>query len=162
MENVHLSELVERVLAGEPWHGPNVREVLSGVSAANANRRVAPGMHTIWELVLHMTGWADEVRQRLDGRPAREPEQGDWPEVGEITEERWAGVQAALFDSHRQLAAAIRALDANALHEPVTDYRNSALGTGLSKYLTLHGLIHHTVYHSGQIAIIRRALFDAG
>lgn len=33
-----------------------------------------------------------------------------------------------------------------------------AAGTGLSRYLTVHGLVHHTVYHAGQIALLRRAL----
>jgi hypothetical protein len=40
----------------------------------------------------------------------------------------------------------------------VSDHRDRAAGTGMSKYVTLHGLVHHTVYHAGQIAILRRAL----
>jgi hypothetical protein len=28
----------------------------------------------------------------------------------------------------------------------------------LSHYLTLHGIVQHTVYHSGQIAIVKRLL----
>jgi hypothetical protein len=59
---------------------------------------------------------------------------------------------------HTALAAAIRRTPPATLDEPVIDHRNRAAGTGQSKYLTLHGLVHHTVYHAGQVALLRRAL----
>ena len=56
---------------------------------------------------------------------------------------------------HRRRLAAI---DAATLARPVLDFRNNALGTGLSHYVTLHGVIHHAIYHAGQIALLKRAL----
>jgi uncharacterized damage-inducible protein DinB len=117
-----------------------------------------PRAHSIWELVLHMTGWADEVRARLEGREAGEPAAGDWPPLPEETPEAWSRSVAALEASHRALARAIRAAGDGALDAPVIDHRDRAAGTGLSKYVTLHGLVHHTAYHSGQLAMLRRAL----
>ncbi len=171
MENQNIAELIERVMTGDPWHGPNVEQLLAGVSAAAAARRPSPEVHSLWELVMHMTGWAREVRHRLLGRPAQDPDGGDWPEVGLATEERWVAAKATLFGAHRDLAAEVGRLDPRALDEPVVDFRPSTrlrapratssgrdrpLGTGLSKYLTLHGLVHHTVYHAGQLAIVRK------
>ena len=71
-------DLVERVVEGDPWHGPNVVALLDGVSARDAAAEVVPGAHSIWQLVLHMTGWTREVRARLEGEAAGEPagEQG--------------------------------------------------------------------------------------
>jgi hypothetical protein len=158
MENQNIAELIARVTAGDPWHGPNVEQLLAGVSAADAARRPSPEVHSLWELVLHMTGWAGEVRQRLNGRAAQDPEAGDWPPVGEVSEERWAAAKTALFDVHRDLASAVARLDPAALVEPVVDFRDRPLGTGLSKYVTLHGLLHHTVYHSGQLAVVRKMI----
>ena len=158
MEGQDIAELVERIVHGDPWHGPSVKKVLDGIDAALAARRPPGGVHTIWELVLHMTGWAHEVTARLSGRPAQEPEAGDWPAAGDPTPDRWRQAQADLFSAHRALATAIRTLDAARLDQPVLDYRNDALGTGLTHYVTLHGLIHHTVYHSGQIAQIKSAM----
>ena len=112
----------------------------------------------MWELVLHMTGWAREVTARLSGRPAQEPDEGDWPAIGEPTPARWREAQMALFAAHRDLAAAVREMDRAVLSTPVRDYRDNALGTGLTHYLTLHGLVHHTVYHAGQVALLKRAL----
>jgi hypothetical protein len=158
MENANIAELVERVVKGDPWHGSNVEQLLRGVSAEDAARRVVPGAHTMWELVLHMTGWAREVKARLEGRSAQEPPEGDWPAMGPISEERWAEAKRNLLQAHSELTQAIVAMDARSLDEPVKDFRDNALGVGLSRYLTLHGLVHHTVYHAGQLGLLRRAL----
>jgi hypothetical protein len=34
-----------------------------------------PHVHTIWQLVLHMTAWKNEVRHRLSGAPSGTPEE---------------------------------------------------------------------------------------
>jgi uncharacterized damage-inducible protein DinB len=158
MENTNIAELVERVVTGDPWHGSNVEQLLRGVSAEDAARRAVPGAHTMWELVLHMTGWAREVRARLEGREAQQPTEGDWPSIGPISEERWAEAKRNLLEAHNELTQAIVALDERSLDEPVRDFRDNALGVGLSRYLTLHGLVHHTVYHAGQLGLLRKAL----
>jgi hypothetical protein len=156
MESREIAELVERIIAGDPWHGPSVKGVLDGVTATLAAKRPPGDAHSIWELVLHMTGWAREVTARIGGRAARDPEGGDWPEVAESSPERWQQAQTDLFEAHRALAAAIRAMDPALLSQPVRDFRDNALGTGLSYYLTLHGLVHHTIYHGGQISLLKR------
>lgn len=153
-----LADLVDRVMTGDPWHAANVQTVLDGLSAVDAARTPVPAAHSIWELVLHMTGWAREVLARLDGAPAGEPAAGDWPAVPAITEAAWRRDRATLFEVHAALAAAIRRTPPARLAEPVVDHRDLAAGTGLSRYLTLHGLVHHTVHHAGQIALLRRTL----
>lgn len=157
-EMEQLADLVERVVEGDPWHGPNVCALLDGISARDAAAHVVPGAHSIWELVLHMTGWSREVQARLDGAPAGDPAGGDWPAVREASPAAWTGAVAALVESHRALAAALRASDDAVLATPVVDHRDPATGTGLSHSLTLHGLVHHTTYHAGQIALLRRAI----
>ena len=158
MESARISDLLLRVFEGDPWHGASTTALLAGVTAADAVRRPAGHAHCIWEIVLHMTGWVDEVAHRIGGRPAQEPDGGDWPAVGEATEARWRAAQQALAAAHHALASAIRAVPEGDLERPVADTRDTADGTGLSRYLTLHGLIHHTIYHSGQIGLLKSAL----
>lgn len=153
-----LADLVERVVEGDPWHGPSVVSLLHGVAARDAAAAPVAGAHSIRELVVHMTGWAREVSARLGGAPAGAPEAGDWPAVGHAGEAAWKAALVALVESHRALAAAIRAAADSALDTPVADHRDAAAGVGLSRYLTLHGLVHHTAYHAGQIALLKRAL----
>ena len=157
-ENARIADLLDRVIGGDPWHAANVRTLLDGLSAADAARTPIPGGHSIWQIVLHMAGWAREVRHRLDDRAAGEPVAGDWPPVPEASASAWDHDCRELVAAHAELAAAIRRMTTAMLDQGVVDCRDAAAGTGLSKYVTLHGLVHHTVYHAEQIAQLRRAL----
>jgi hypothetical protein len=64
---------LQREHEGDPWHGSPLRQILTGLTSAQAAARPLPKAHSIWELVLHMTGWKNETRRRLSGAPAGEP-----------------------------------------------------------------------------------------
>jgi uncharacterized damage-inducible protein DinB len=156
-----LLDLFRRTHAGDPWHGPSLMDALEEVTAAMAASHPVTAGHSIWEIVLHITGWRGEVVRRLGGRAAATPEEGDWPKVPEPSEENWQRALAALDASHRAVIDAVSALDAGRLETPVLDYRDRAMGTGLSYAVTLHGLVHHDVYHTGQISLLKRAALGA-
>jgi uncharacterized damage-inducible protein DinB len=106
--------------------------------------------------VLHITAWKNEVRRRLSGAPAGDPEEGDWPEVGDATPERWRAALDRLDAAHRSLVDAIRALPEARLSEPTNDPREGPPGKGVSYYVLLHGVVQHDVYHAGQIAVLKK------
>jgi len=130
--------------------------ILEGIDAAQAARAPIAGGHSIWELVLHVTGWKREVAQRLRGAPAGDPASGDWPPVGETSAARWQAALGDLDAAHRELVAATEALPESRLFEPTNDPRNRPLGTGVSYYVLLHGAVQHDVYHAGQIALLKK------
>lgn len=148
---------LEREHGGDPWHGSPLREILAGVTAAQAAQRAVPDAHSIWEIVLHLTAWKHEVRRRLSGAPAGEPPEGDWPPVGPATDENWQAARERLDAAHRALVDAVRELPESRLFEPTSDPRNRPLGAGVTRYELLHGLAQHDTYHAGQIALLKKA-----
>ena len=156
-EVARIVDQLEREHSGDPWHGSPLSAILDGITASQASARPIAGAHSIWELVLHMTGWKNEVRLRLSGAPAGEPEGGDWPEPGAPSEAGWIDARRRLDAAHAELIAAVRALPEEALEEPTRDPRNPPLGTGVSRYVLLHGIVQHDVYHAGQIAMLSRS-----
>ena len=158
MSEIHrVVDLVRRAHDGDAWHGPSVMAALERVSAAQAAAHPVAGAHSIWEIVLHVAAWRGEVRQRLDGRTAQLPDEGDWPAVPEPTEANWQAALARLRGSHEELVAAMRRFDASRLIEHVDDARDPALGVGVSYYVMLHGIVHHDLYHAGQITLLAKA-----
>jgi uncharacterized damage-inducible protein DinB len=147
---------------GDPWHGSPLIQILEGVSAAQAVARPIPGGHSIWELVLHITAWKNEVGRRVGGAPADLPEEGDWPVVGVASEERWREARVRLQKAQARLVAAVRKLTDDQLHEPTNDLRDRSMGSGVSYYVLLHGIVQHDVYHAGQIALLKKAPLNAG
>jgi len=109
---------------GDPWHGSPVVAVLKGVTAEQAAQRPPNGAHSIWELVLHMTGWRNEVAARITGKTAGEPEGGDYPAIGKPTTERWTAALEALDAAHRRLVDMTRGLSEEQLWRPTKDSRD--------------------------------------
>jgi uncharacterized damage-inducible protein DinB len=153
-----LIDQFKRAHDGDPWHGSPITQILKGVTAEQAATRPPNGAHSIWELVLHATGWRNEVARRATGEPAQEPEAGDWPKVGDPTPERWKAALAALDASHDRLVEVVRGMTDQKLLQPTNDPRNRELGTGVSYYELLHGIVQHDAYHAGQIAIVKRVM----
>jgi uncharacterized damage-inducible protein DinB len=139
-----------RVLArGDAWHGPSLEEMLAEVSPETAAARPLPGAHTVWELVLHVTGWTDVFRRRLEGTAVEEPEQGDYPAASEPTPTAWEESKRDLFRAHDALVARVERLTPSDLGAPVP-------GRGFPARFLVRGAIRHTVYHSGQIGLLRK------
>lgn len=145
-----IRDQLERAYAGEAWHGPSLRELLCDVTAERAAARPIAGAHSIWEIVLHLTAWQDTLRRRLEGERVDAPAEGDWPPTEAMDEATWQALLGTLEARHTRLQHTISHLDEARLDQPI-------YGGSSSFYVTLHGHIQHTLYHAGQIALLRRA-----
>ena len=151
-------EQFRRAYDGDAWFGPSIRAALEGVDARGATTRPLDSAHTICEIVLHVTAWTREVMRRLRTGVARDPEDGDWPVQVVTTDSDWEAILGRLEAAHAGLLEAVAALDNTQLDARIGDVRDRALGSGVSLYVTLHGLAQHHAYHAGQIALLRRGL----
>ena len=150
-------EQLQRAYNGDAWYGPSVRDALEGVDARLAAGRPEPAAHTISEIVLHMTAWTREVTRRLRVGIAHEPEDGDWPAGAAVDEAGWTAIRAALDAANEDLVKSIAGLDDAQLQDRIGDVRDRALGSGVSRYVMLHGLVQHHAYHAGQISLLKKA-----
>ena len=144
---------LKRAFEGNAWHGPSLREALAGVTAAQANARPLANAHSIQELVHHIAVWESVGRRRLEGDRAQidisSPD--DWPPADEKSEAAWEQAKAALDRGHEALREAIAHVPDARLDEPIFEGMSTV-------YVTLHGVIHHDLYHAGQIAMLKKAL----
>ena len=157
-EITRIIDELEREHAGDPWHGSPLRQILEGIDHRRAAHRPLPGAHTIWELVLHMTTWRNEVARRVHRGMAEPLEGPDWPPMPEPTEAAWDDARRALADAHTHLIQAVAALSPARLDDVLGDRRDPPEGTGVSYYVLLHGSAQHDAYHGGQIAMLKKAV----
>jgi uncharacterized damage-inducible protein DinB len=147
-----LADHISRTFAGPMWHGPPLAELLRDVSAGQAAARPVSGAHTIWELVLHVTVWAEIAAARLRGEALAYPQpEDDWPAMPDPSPQGWAAAVERLGDSYGALADAVGGLSDDAL-------RSTVAGQDHPTWAMLHGVVEHACYHGGQIAILKRGL----
>ena len=76
----------------------------------------------------------------------------DWTPITDFSKETWKEALEKFHQSAEELETAIRDMDENQLFEKiVTGSKNSC-------YMTLHGVIQHDIYHSGQIMLLKKIL----
>jgi hypothetical protein len=159
-ESDRIADELTRAHRGDPWHGSSARALLTGLTAEWAAQRPIPAAHTIWELLLHLTGWRREVARRLDGGTPTLPAGGDWPTMPVGSDDAWNRSLAEFDAASEELLAAVARFDPRRIDELVGEGRNAPVGTGVSWYVMLHGVAQHDAYHMGQVSLLRK-LIDA-
>jgi uncharacterized damage-inducible protein DinB len=151
-----LADQWRRSCWSDPWHGSSLGALLRDVDAGTAAAHPIAGGHSIWEVVLHLTAWTDEVARRLEGHAPAMPLAGDWPAPPESAA-RWQETLDGLAEAQGRLERLLAAFPAQRLDERVGSERDAPLGTGVSYEGLVQGALQHNAYHGGQIALLRRA-----
>ena len=149
-----LLAVIDDAYAGKSWQGSNLRGSIRGLSPEDAAWRPGPDRHNIWELILHAAYWKYTVKRKLLGE-----KRGSFPLKGsnwmvrpqELTDAAWKADQHLLDGMHQSLRGAVASLPPGILHQPA----------GRSKYSyakTIYGVAAHDIYHTGQIALIKRLM----
>ena len=142
-----LIDQIKTTFNGDSWHGPNMLLSLKGIDKDVASRYTLSERHTIWELTDHNTYWIEEVTKSVKAKKDLYMEGDPWPKMG-ATEEDWK-------QSVKRLEAAV-----NMLVDELASWTNKELAltvgeTSFTYKQMLHGLIHHNLYHVGQIMIMK-------
>ena len=156
-EILRIADQLRRAFDGEAWHGPSLSEVLAGVNAKQAQARPLANAHSIWELVLHLQTWTQAGIDALKGvpMPASAPPEVDFPPPPDVSGQKspadklWTNDVQALFRTGQLLREAVESLDDRKLDEIVP-------GRKYKFYFLFHGIVQHTLYHAGQIALLKK------
>jgi uncharacterized damage-inducible protein DinB len=126
------------------WYGPALDELLARVTPELATARPTPGGHSISELLQHLLLWNERTRKTSESHPMPhwEPEK-EWSEP----QIPWNELVARWKRSRDLLEEKIRSF-------PVEDLAKQAPGRDYPYETLLNGTVQHTIYHSGQIAMV--------
>jgi uncharacterized damage-inducible protein DinB len=125
-------------------YGPSLAELLAQVSPELATTRAVPGSHSISELLQHLLLWNERIRNTSasNSLPPWKPEQ-DWAEPpipwNELVS-RWRQSRDLLDEKIRNF--------------PIEDLAKQVPGRNYPYETLFHGVVEHTIYHSGQIAMV--------
>jgi uncharacterized damage-inducible protein DinB len=134
---------------GGNWTGSNLKDQLADVTWEQAVTKVH-SFNTIATLVFHINYYIDAIIGVLNGKPldAHDKYSFDHPPVQ--SQEDWENMLKKCWDDAENVAALIEQLPETRLGDYFADAKYG------SYYRNLHGMIEHTHYHLGQIALIKK------
>ena len=140
----------EGILAGleysyrhDDWVNP-LDEALGGLSAEDALWRPGGELKGIWDIVLHLAVWNDNIVDRMKTGEKARPKEGAWPPIPNPADEAaWEASKRRLWDSLRNLEQSLSASTPEGLM--AGPY---GLGDLLCRFV-------HNGYHLGQITKLR-------
>lgn len=148
-ECADIADQLQRAFYGSAWHGPALMELLEDVDAVTAAAKPLAGVHSIWELLLHVAAWDEAALTRLRGSKCQPSGDANFPPVTKPDEAAWRKAVAAAKHMHDRLVKAVSAL-------PDERLRDRVPGKRYDFYHMLHGIVQHELYHAGQIAILKK------
>jgi uncharacterized damage-inducible protein DinB len=144
LQNQRIAEAYRAATVKGAWYGPSLAELIAQIPAELATKTPVPGAHSIAELLQHLLLWNERIRNTSDSSPLPPwvPEK-DWAEPAIPWNElvsRWSQSRELLEEKIRDF--------------PVEDLAKQVPGRNYPYETMLHGIVEHTIYHSGQIAMV--------
>jgi uncharacterized damage-inducible protein DinB len=134
------------VFLGDAWHGTPLRTMVEGIDDATAHAHPPGVTLSIAQLLAHIAAWNEIVARRTAGEQFEVSQEMDFPPVEGVP---FADLIARAERAHERLVEVVKGLDDEAFDRkvPGKDHRvwNEVLGVA-----------HHNVYHSAQIALIKK------
>ena len=147
-----IAGLLEQTFEGSAYYGPSVLGALEGVTAEMALAKPRWRVHSIWELVVHLTAELNYAHDVIAGTAGPWVEgETTWPAVTETSGAAWQKAIEDLKKANRALVRAVKQLDDAILDEKPVRVRGPF-------YLMLHGTMQHNVYHAGQISLLSKQM----
>ena len=143
-ETKQIADAYRAVTIQGAWYGPTLGELIAKTSPEEATKPPVPGAHSISELLQHLLLWNERVRNASDRTPMPKWEaEKEWAEPPIP----WSELVARWNKSRDLLEERIRSF-------PVEDLGKQVPGRDYPYTTLFPGIVQHTIYHSGQIAMV--------
>lgn len=145
----HLSNHLHQVYFGGNWTVSNLKDQLEDVSLKEASIQI-DGCNSILALTYHIGYYVNAILGVLEGKSleAKDKFSFDHPVINSETE--WFDFKTKKFEEVENLVFLIQQLPDSKLDDYFTDEKYG------SYYRNLLGLIEHSHYHLGQVAILKK------
>ena len=137
------------VYFGNNWTAVNLKNTLADVSWQEATAKVH-NLNTIATLVFHINYYVDPVLKVLQGEPLQASDKFSFDVPPINTEEEWQRLVTKAITDAESLALQIEKMNESKLFD---DFDENKYG---NYFRNLLGIIEHTHYHLGQIALIKK------
>ena len=158
--NTAVNAIIEQfhtIQSGKPWIGSSYRSKLADITEDLVFIRPLENMHSIAEIISHLTLWREEAILKIKSGTGSKTDdcEENWLNSEKLQKKGWHSIISAYHNSLKDLIYLLEDKDDSFLTEKYydTDFK------GFYEYqFLLYGILHHDIYHLGQLGIILKFL----
>lgn len=138
------------------WFGDTYLEKLEDVTEKEAFTEPVKGLHTIAELVAHVTYWRLPIIKKLKGDKNYQgsvDHPDNWQSPAKLKAKGWKTILKEFDESQKQLVKLLK--------DAKPGFFEEEYSPGNSWSYVTEGIIQHDVYHLGQIGLVKKIIRNA-
>jgi len=143
---------LKNILEGELWIDENFKNKIDKLSAKEALTAPMPQIFSVAELVFHILAWRKQLMKKLcDKKKDTSMEIPDyWVSNDELRKIGWNKLKKNFYESQYELISILENKDDTFLKVKYSG--------GFTYEYLIEGLIHHDIYHLGQMGVTIKLL----
>lgn len=158
--NILMDYIIEQLSEnqeGKVWIGSTYNSKLEKINEDNAFIRPIPDLHSVAEIISHLTTWQKETILKIktgEGKLTDDCEE-NWYSNESLREKGWAWILDEYKSSLSELLTLLKTKEDSFLKELYydTDFKGN-----YPYSFVINGMLHHNIYHLGQLGIIIKFL----
>lgn len=157
----HIIQQLQENQDGKVWVGSTFKRRLERINEDNAFIRPEPDMHSVAEIISHLTTWQKETIIKIQtgtGSLTDDCEE-NWYSNEQLKPKTWAGIWKEYQVSLMGLIEALESKEDGFLEEK---YYDPDFKGNYPYSFVINGMLHHNIYHLGQLGIIVKYLKKMG
>jgi len=147
----HLDKHLNGIFFGGNWTASNVKDTISSITLKDAKQKIG-NCNTIAHLVFHINYYVEGVLPVFDGGQLSIKDKFSYDVPNFEDEAAWEAFKTRVLSNAKQLSDKIKGLKEDTIFATFADEKYGTY------YTNIHGIIEHTHYHLGQIALLKKLI----
>lgn len=153
----HIIEQLQGIQDGKNWIGSSYSKKLNSIDESLVFERPLDGMHSIAEIISHLTLWRNETILKIKTGTGSKTDdcEENWLTNSVLKVKGWKQIKSEYDYTLSELITLLQEKEDSFLNESYydTDFK------GHYPYsFVINGMLHHDIYHLGQLGIIIKYL----
>jgi len=157
----YIIKQLENNQAGKVWVGATYKSKLKNINEDNAFIRPDPDLHSVAEIISHLTTWQKEtiLKIKIGTGSLTDDCEENWYSNEKLKVKTWTTIWNEYQSSLAELIALLKTKEDNFLKE---EYFDTDFKGNYPYSFVINGMLHHNIYHLGQLGIIVKYLKKIG
>ncbi|MFK7750674.1 MAG: DinB family protein [Kordia sp.] len=156
----HIIEQLTEIQDGKIWIGSSYHSKLSKVDESLVFTRPIEGLHSIAEIISHLTLWRNEAILKIKtGKGSKTDDcEENWLTNEKLKPKGWTKIKSEYDNSLTELISLLKEKEDTFLDE---EYYDTDFKGNYPYNFVIKGMLHHDIYHLGQLGIIIKYLKES-